>query len=320
MVVKKGAYDVKCCLVNEDTMSEVLTQYRRHKGLLLLVAPGLAFFLVFNYLPMFGLVLAFKEFRLSAGILGSEWSGLENFSRLFGGADFPNALRNTVTISLLRLLFGFFAPIALALMLNEIRVSWYKRTVQTVTYIPYFLSWVILGGIFLMIFSQSGPANQISQLFGVSPIEFLTNDFWFIVVVIATGIWQAAGYGAVIYLAALAGISPDLYEAAVVDGAGRWKQTLHITIPGLVPTIITLFILNLGHVLNAGFDQIYNMYNPMVYDAADIIDTYVLRRIVLMDFGLATGAGLFKSVVGLLMVVLANSLARRLSGGEQGIW
>ncbi|MCY3788257.1 MAG: ABC transporter permease subunit [Gemmatimonadetes bacterium] len=301
-------------------MSEVLTQYRRHKGLLLLVAPGLAFLLVFNYLPMFGLVLAFKEFRLSAGILGSEWSGLENFSRLFGGADFPNALRNTVTISLLRLLFGFFAPIALALMLNEIRVSWYKRTVQTVTYIPYFLSWVILGGIFLMIFSQSGPANQISQLFGVSPIEFLTNDFWFIVVVIATGIWQAAGYGAVIYLAALAGISPDLYEAAVVDGAGRWKQTLHITIPGLVPTIITLFILNLGHVLNAGFDQIYNMYNPMVYDAADIIDTYVLRRIVLMDFGLATGAGLFKSVVGLLMVVLANSLARRLSGGEQGIW
>ncbi len=301
-------------------MSEVLTQYRRHKGLLLLVAPGLAFFLVFNYLPMFGLVLAFKEFRLSAGILGSEWSGLENFSRLFGGADFPNALRNTVTISLLRLLFGFFAPIVLALMLNEIRVSWYKRTVQTVTYIPYFLSWVILGGIFLMIFSQSGPVNQISQLFGVSPIEFLTNDFWFIVVVIVTGIWQAAGYGAVIYLAALAGISPDLYEAAVVDGAGRWKQTLHITIPGLVPTIITLFILNLGHVLNAGFDQIYNMYNPMVYDAADIIDTYVLRRIVLMDFGLATGAGLFKSVVGLLMVVLANSLARRLSGGEQGIW
>ena len=128
---------------------------------------------------MFGLVLAFKEFRLSAGILGSEWSGLENFSRLFGGADFPNALRNTVTISLLRLLFGFFAPIVLALMLNEIRVSWYKRTVQTVTYIPYFLSWVILGGIFLMIFSQSGPANQISQLFGISPIEFLTNDFWF---------------------------------------------------------------------------------------------------------------------------------------------
>ena len=301
-------------------MSEVLTQYRKHKGLLLLVAPGLAFFIVFNYLPMLGLVLAFKEFRLSAGILGSEWSGLENFSRLFGGADFPNALRNTVVISFLRLLFGFFAPIALALMLNEIRVSWYKRTVQTVTYIPYFLSWVILGGIFLMIFSQSGPANQIAQLFGVSPIEFLTDDFWFIAVVIATGIWQAAGYGAVIYLAALAGISPDLYEAAVVDGAGRWKQTLHITIPGLVPTIITLFILNLGHVLNAGFDQIYNMYNPMVYDAADIIDTYVLRRIVLMDFGLATGAGLFKSVVGLLMVVLANSLARRLSGGEQGIW
>ena len=294
--------------------------YRKHKGLLLLVAPGLLFFLIFNYLPMFGLAIAFKDFRLDAGILGSEWSGLENFTRLFGGADFPNALRNTITISVLRLVFGFFAPIALALMLNEVRVSWYKRTVQTVTYIPYFLSWVILGGIFLMIFAQNGPVNQIAYLFGVDPIEFLTDDFWFIVVVIATGIWQAAGYGAVIYLAALSGISPDLYEAAVVDGAGRWKQTVHITIPGLIPTIITLFILNLGHVLNAGFDQIYNMYNPMVYDAADIIDTYVLRRIVLMDFGLATGAGLFKSVVGLVMVVLANWIARRVSGGEQGIW
>jgi putative aldouronate transport system permease protein len=229
-------------------------------------------------------------------------------------------LRNTVTISLLRLCFGFFAPIALALMLNEVRVSWFKRTIQTVTYIPFFLSWVILGGIFLIMFAQNGPVNQLAMMVGIEPVEFLTNDFWFIVVIIVTGIWQAAGYGAVIYLAALSGISPDLYEAAVVDGAGRWNQTWHITIPGLVPTIVTLFILNLGHVLNAGFDQIYNMYNPMVFDAADIIDTYVLRRIVLMDFGLATGAGLFKSVIGLLMVVLANSLARRATGGEQGIW
>jgi putative aldouronate transport system permease protein len=294
--------------------------YRRHKGLLLLVLPGVLFFLLFNYLPMLGLVIAFKDFRLVDGIMGSSWSGLDNFRRLFGGADFPLALRNTVTISLLRLCFGFFAPIALALMLNEIRLSWYKRTIQTVTYIPYFLSWVILGGIFLIMFAQNGPVNQLAMMVGIEPIEFLTDDFWFIVLIIATGIWQAAGYGAVIYLAALSGISPDLYEAAVVDGAGRWKQTWHITIPGLIPTIVTLFILNLGHVLNAGFDQIYNMYNPMVFDAADIIDTYVLRRIVLMDFGLATGAGLFKSVVGLMMVVLANALARRVSGGEQGIW
>jgi len=284
------------------------------------VLPGVLFFLLFNYLPMLGLVIAFKDFRLVDGIMGSAWSGLDNFRRLFGGADFPLALRNTVTISLLRLCFGFFAPIALALMLNEVRVSWYKRTIQTVTYIPYFLSWVILGGIFLIMFAQNGPVNQLAMMVGVEPIEFLTDDFWFIVVIIVTGIWQAAGYGAVIYLAALSGISPDLYEAAVVDGAGRWKQTWHITIPGLIPTIVTLFILNLGHVLNAGFDQIYNMYNPIVFDAADIIDTYVLRRIVLMDFGLATGAGLFKSVVGLLMVVLANSLARRATGGEQGIW
>ena len=294
--------------------------YRLHKGLLLLVLPGVLFFLLFNYLPMLGLVIASKDFRLVDGIMGSGWSGLDNFRRLFGGADFPLALRNTVTISLLRLCFGFFAPIALALMLNEIRLSWYKRTIQTVTYIPYFLSWVILGGIFLIMFAQNGPVNQLAMMVGIEPIQFLTDDFWFVVLIIATGIWQAAGYGAVIYLAALSGISPDLYEAAVVDGAGRWKQTWHITIPGLIPTIVTLFILNLGHVLNAGFDQIYNMYNPMVFDAADIIDTYVLRRLQLMDFSLATAAGLFKSAVGLGLVVAVNFLARRFSDGEQGIW
>ena len=294
--------------------------YRMHRGLLILLLPGLVFFLVFHYLPMFGLAIAFKEFRLVDGIFGSAWNGLDNFRRLFGGADFPLALRNTVWISLLRLFFGFLAPIVLALLLNEVRTSWYKRSVQTVTYIPYFLSWVILGGIFLIMFSLNGPVNQAAQIFGVEPRQFLTDDFWFIVVIVVTGIWQASGYGAVIYLAALSGISPDLYEAAVVDGAGRWKQTLNITLPGLMPTIVTLFILNLGHVLNAGFDQIYNMYNPMVYDAADIIDTYVLRRIVLMDFGLATAAGLFKSVVGLVLVVLANAAARRLTDGEQGIW
>ena len=191
---------------------------------------------------------------------GADW---ENFSRLFGGADFPNALRNTITISLLRLLFGFFAPIALALMLNEIRVSWYKRTVQTVTYIPYFLSWVILGGIFLMIFSQSGPANQIAPALRRLPDRIPHQRL----LVYRRGHRHGDLAGGWLRSGDLLGgtgwdFSPDLYEAAVVDGAGRWKQTLHITIPGLVPTIITLFILNLGHVLNAGFDQIYNMYNP----------------------------------------------------------
>ena len=294
--------------------------YVRHRDLVLMFAPALLFFAVFNYVPMVGAIIAFKDFRMDLGILASPWIGLENFEHLFSSGDFPRALRNTVTVSLLRLSFGFFAPIILALSLNEVRVSWYKRGVQTLTYLPYFFSWVILGGIFLLVFSYRGPANQVLQLVGVAPAEFLTDDTWFLVVLIATGIWQSVGYGAVIYLAALSGISPDLYEAAMVDGAGRWRQTLNITLPSLVPTIVTLFILSLGHILNAGFDQIYNMYNPMVYDVSDVIDTYVLRRLQTMDFGLATAAGLFKSVVGLSLVVAVNAIAKRVSGGDQGVW
>ena len=303
-----------------STRKAIWRSYVRSRGLFVLLIPGLLFFFVFHYLPFLGLTIAFKDFVMSKGIFGSLWNGIHNFQRLFSSADFPNALANTLIISLLRLGFGFFAPIVLALLLNEVRIRWYKRTVQTLTYIPYFLSWVILGGIFLMIFSINGPLNQVAGLFGLGPIEYLADDFWFRTVIITTDIWQAAGYGAVIYLAALAGISPTLYEAAIVDGASRWQQVRYITLPSLMPTIITLFILNLGYILNAGFDQIYNMYNPMVYDSADIIDTFVLRRIMAMDFGLATGAGFFKSIVGLILIVIANSLARKLTDGEQGIF
>ena len=292
----------------------------KHKHAFLLLVPGALFFIVFHYVPMTGAVIAFKEYRMSEGILGSPWNGLENFERLFLGRNFVNALRNTLTISLLRLAFGFVAPIILALLLNEIRISWYKRTIQTLTYLPFFFSWVILGGIFLMLFSVDGPLNSIVRGLGGRTIPFMTNDAWFVFVLIATGIWNSAGYGAIIYLAALSGIDPALYEAAYVDGAGRWKQTLHITLPCLVPTIITLFILSLGGILNAGFDQIYNMYNPLVYDVSDILDTWILRRLQSLDFGLATAAGIFKSVVGMMLIIAANSVTKRLSGGEQGVW
>lgn len=285
-----------------------------------MLVPGMVFFFIFHYIPMTGIIIAFKEFNLREGIMGSPWNGLENFRRLFLGRDFMDALRNTITISMLRLGCGFFAPVALALLLNEIRISWYRRTIQTLTYLPFFFSWVILGGIFLALFATSGPVNAIVRTFGGDPVPFLTSDVWFIVVLITTGIWQGVGYGAVIYLAALSGIDPGLYEAAVIDGAGRWKQTLHVTLPCLVPTIVTLFILSLSGVLDAGFDQIFNLYNPMVYDVADIIDTYVLRRLATMDFSLATAAGMFKSVVGLALIVLVNTITRRISHGELGLW
>jgi len=295
-------------------------QIVRKRELLYMFLPCLLIIFIFRYLPLGGLLIAFKDFRMELGILSSPWCGWDNFRALFGSEDFPRALRNTLVISFLRLGFGFCAPIILALLINEVRLRRYARFVQTSTYLPHFFSWVVLGGMFLMIFSQRGPMNQLLALMGVGPIDFMTNDAWFITTLIATGIWQGVGYGAIIYLAALAGIDPTLYEAATVDGAGRWRQTLHITLPCLQPTIVVLLILALGRILNSGFDQIYNLYNPMVYDCSDILGTYVLRRLISMDFGLATAAGLFKSVVGLILVVSVNGFAKRVSDGEHGIW
>ena len=300
--------------------SRFLTTVARHRHLLLMFLMPAAFLAVFSYLPMYGAIIAFKEFRMGEGVFGSAWAGTLNFVRLFTGADFLRALGNTLFISGLRMVTGFFAPIALALLFNEVRLGWYKRFIQTLTYLPFFFSWVILGGMFKIIFSMDGPVNAILAAFGAQPIQFMADKTWFLVILIVTGIWQGVGYGAVIYLAALSGISPTLYEAAMVDGAGRWRQMIHITLPSLVPTVVVLLILSLGGFLNAGFDQIYNMYNPMVYQTSDIIDTYVLRRMVTMDYGLATAAGLFKGVVGLLLIVGSNKLANRMSGGEQGLW
>jgi putative aldouronate transport system permease protein len=294
--------------------------WQRHRGLLLLLLPGLLYFAVFHYAPMVGIMLAFKKFISADGIFGSAWVGLENFRELFGDPGYQRALANTFVISILRLAFGFFAPIILALMLNELRWLRFKAAVQTITYVPYLLSWVILGGIFLLMFSLSGPVNQLLIRTLGHPVSFLGNEFWFLFLLISTGIWHSVGYGAVIYLAALAGISPELYEAARVDGANRWQQMRHITLPALAPTIIVLLILNVGHILNAGFDQIYNMYNPLVYNVADILDTYSLRLLMQLEFGLSTASDLVKSAVGLVFLVSANHVARRISGGEQGIY
>jgi len=290
------------------------------KPLLVMMAAPLLYFIIFHYVPLYGMVIAFKDFRMDLGIFGSQWNGVENFTRLFSGEEFPQALRNTLVIGTLQLCLAFWAPIILALLLNEVRLAGYKRGIQTLTYLPHFFSWVILGGIVLMFLATDGPVNMALRTSGLSPIEFLTNDFWFISTLIFTGIWQGAGWGSIIYLAALSGIPSEQYEAAVVDGATRWQQCWHITLPSLRPTIVILLILSLGGFLNVGFDQIYNLYNPLVYDVADVLDTYVLRRLQTMDFSLAAAAGFFKSIVGFILIVGSNYVARRLSNGEQGIW
>lgn len=293
---------------------------KRHAGTLSMIAPVLLYFMVFHYGPMVGLVMAFKDYTIANGMWGSQWVGLGNFHDLFFRQDFLHVLKNTVIISLLRLVLGFFAPLVLALMLNEVRVRFVRSSVQSLAALPHYFSWVILAGIFIMLLSNQGPVNDALDALGMERKEFLTDGNWFLATIVSTGIWQGMGYGAIIYLAALSGISPDLYEAAEIDGANRLQKVLHVTLPALVPTIIVLFILNLGSILNAGFDQIYNMYNPSVYEVSDIIDTYVLRRVQTMEFSTGTAAGMFKSVVGLVLIVTVNTIARRISRGEQGIY
>lgn len=285
-----------------------------------MLVPGLAALILFNYVPMAGVLIAFKDYKFARGIFGSAWVGMEHFSALFFQQDFAHIIGNTLFISVFRLLFGLPAPIILALLLNELRVKKFKNIIQTCTYLPYFFSWVVLAGIFKMLFSNAGPVNELVRMLGISSgLDFFSNGTLFRGLVIGTAVWQSAGWGAIVYLAALSGVDESLYEAAYVDGAGRWKQTLHISIPCIVPTIVTVFILNLGNVLNAGYDQIYNMYNPTVYNVADIIDTYVMRALNSMDYGVGTAAELFKSVIGLILVMTSNKITSKLSGNELGI-
>lgn len=294
-------------------------QYKKNYALVLMVLPGLIALIIFNYFPIYGVTIAFKNYKMTAGITGSPWVGMANFTKLFGN-DFLPVLRNTVVISLLKLVCGFPAPIILALMLNEVGNTKYKKLIQTFTYMPHFFSWVVLAGIITMVFSAAGPINDILKFFGAKePILFFGNGTMFITMVVLTAVWQGIGWGTIVYIAALSGVDEALYEAAVIDGAGRWKQTLYISIPCILPTVATVFILNLGSVLNAGFDQIYNMYNPTVYNVADIIDTYVLRKLQKMDYGVGTAADLFKSVVGLVFVLAGNKLTKKLSDNEMGI-
>ena len=295
-------------------------QYKKHYPLFFMVLPGLILLILFNYYPMYGVTIAFKDFKILKGISGSEWIGLANFEKLFSGGDFLHILRNTIVISLLKLACGLPAPIILALLLNEVGHSTFKKVIQTFTYIPHFFSWVVLSGIIMMVFSSAGPVNMILKFFGANrTLSFFGEPGLFVGLIVGSAVWQGVGWGAIIYIAALSGVDNSLYEAAMVDGAGRLKQTFYVTIPCILPTIATVFILNLGQVLNAGFEQIYNMYNPTVYEVSDIIDTYVLRMLQQMNYGVGTAADLFKSVVGLMFVLGGNYLTKKLTDDEMGI-
>lgn len=296
-------------------------KYRKNWDLLLLFLPGFLLLLIFKYVPMYGVIIAFKDFKMMDGILASPWVGFEHFQRLFASSDFLNAFWNSLYISVLKLITGFPASIILALLINEIKAVRFKKIVQSCTYVTYFFSWVVLSGIITMLFSVNGPVNELLAFFGVKkPLEFFADGGLFIFMLVITAIWQSCGWNSILFLATISGIDDSLYEAARIDGANRLQQARWITLPALIPTIVTVFILNLGTVLNAGFDQIYNLYNPVVFHVSDILDTYVLRRMQALDLSLGTAAGLFKSVICFALIAVSNHIVKRVTDNEMGIW
>jgi putative aldouronate transport system permease protein len=288
----------------------------RQEGALhvMLLLPVL-FTLIYRYIPMAGIVLAFKTYRARLGIFGSPWTGLENFRILFSLPGFTDSIRNTLVISIAKILMRIAIPVIFSLMLNEVTKMGVKKVVQTIVYMPHFISWVLMAGIIIKILAQYGIVNKFLGSFGIEPIIFLADKERFPFIIVLTDIWKEFGYASIVYLAAITGIDPNLYEAAAIDGAGRWRQTLHITLPGMTPTIILMSALALGGVLDAGFDQIFNLYSPVVYKTGDILDTFIYRLAFQnSQFSLSTAAGLFKSAIGCILIITSYRLAFKFSG------
>lgn len=273
---------------------------------LLMTIPGLLWLFFFSIVPLVGIVMAFENYNPGLGFFKSPFIGFDNFTYLFSMSDAQRVIGNTIVIAGSKIVLNLLVPLTFALLLNEIRSLKFKKAVQTIVYLPHFLSWVILASVLLNIFSLEGIVNQVVTLFGAEPVIWFSESKYFRQLVIGTDVWKEFGFNAVIYLAALTGIDPNLYEASSIDGCSKWKQVWHITIPGIAPTIVLMAVLGLGNALNAGFDQIFNLYNPMVYSTGDILDTWVYRiGLVNLQFSLATTAGLFKSFISFLMIVIS---------------
>ena len=280
----------------------------------LMLLPGVIILFIFATLPLIGIVMAFQNYVPAKGFFGSEWVGLAHFREMFKMRDSFQILQNTLIIAVSKMILNTIVPIVFSLLLNELRAKSYKRVVQTVVYMPHFLSWVILGGIFINMLSLDGLINQLLKNLNIEPIMFLGSNVWFRPIVIITDVWKEFGFGTIIYLAALTSVDPNLYEAAAIDGANRIHRCFHVTIPAIVPTIILLSTLSLGNILNADFDQIYNLYNPIVYKTGDIIDTYVFRMgLQGLQFSFGAAVGLLKSVVSAVLIFLSYFLARKFS-------
>lgn len=302
------------------TSSERMQRLKRNKLLYMMIIPGLLFFIVFKYIPMYGLIISFQNYKPHLGVTGSEWVGWMHFDRLFHDPMFWTIFKNTLLLFLFNLAFFFPVPIILALMLNELRREWFKRTIQTIVYIPHFMSWVIVVSIsFVMLTQDGGIINDLLAYFGFAKINFLMSADWFRPIYILQVIWREAGWGTIIYLAAMAAIDPQLYEAARMDGASRFRQIWHVTLPAIRSVIVVLLILKIGDVLELGFEHVYLLLNAMNREVAEIFDTYVYTAALRQgQFSYATAVGFFKSFVGLILVMMANWLAKKF--GEEGVY
>ncbi len=294
--------------------------YRRHSALFLMLLPALIYYAIFKYAPIYGVTIAFKDFRIIEGILGSPWAGFKYFERLFAMKSFFQVVSNTVIISFLKLLFGFPAPILFAILLNEIAFPSLKKAVQTISYLPHFLSWVVLASIFMLFLSPSaGPVNHVLKGLGMQEIYFLAEPEWFRGLLVVTHVWKTFGWSSIVYLATLSNIDTELYDAAFVDGANRGQRMAHVTLPGLAPVITIMFIFAVGQLLSDDFDQIYNLYSPAVYSVADVISTYTYRIGLLeVNYSLGAAVGLFRNVIAFALILITNGIARRIS--DYGLW
>lgn len=297
----------------------LIKDIRMHKGAYLIVLPVVVFYILFHYKPMYGLIIAFKNYSPAKGITDSSWAGFKHFEDFLTNPYFWRLMRNTLTISLSNLIFSFPAPIILALLLNEIKNKAFLRGSQMIMYIPHFISLVVICGMIINFTDLDGIINDLFSVFGVERKAYLNYPQYFVPIYVISDIWQGIGWNSIIYMAALTGIDTSLYEAATIDGAGRWKQTLHVTIPGILPTIIIMLLMRIGNLLSVGYEKVILLYNPLTYETADIISTYVYRKGLLeQNYSFSTAVGLFNSIISFILLIGANTLSKRC--GEGSLW
>ncbi len=297
----------------------LIKDIRMHKGAYLIVLPVVVFYILFHYKPMYGLIIAFKNYSPAKGIMGSSWAGFKHFEDFLTNPYFWRLMRNTLTISLSNLIFSFPAPIILALLLNEIKNKAFLRGSQMIMYIPHFISLVVICGMIINFTDIDGVINDLLNVFGIERKAYLNYPQYFVPIYVISDIWQGIGWNSIIYMAALTGIDTSLYEAATIDGAGRWKQTLHVTIPGILPTIIIMLLMRIGNLLSVGYEKVILLYNPLTYETADIISTYVYRKGLLeQNYSFSTAVGLFNSIISFILLIAANTLSKRC--GEGSLW